>query len=106
MNQSTYIYPEIAMSSERTKEPPMPQYCPKCEAGITGTNSEGYPIYKCGGEYVRKPQFQTHTHVWWGICPVKKMEDTITDKPCYDCKVRNDCQSKCDEYYDYIGQKD
>ena len=44
-----------------------PPTCPNCAAALaTSTSSSQY--YTCGASYEVKPQIQTHTNKWWGVC--------------------------------------
>lgn len=44
-----------------------PAKCPAC--GAPKTNEDSYSAaYSCGAAYSPKPQCQTHTDVYWGVC--------------------------------------
>lgn len=44
--------------------PHWPEYCSVCYSKHIGDGE-----YTCGAKYVRKPQIQTHTEIYWGECP-------------------------------------
>ncbi len=79
--------PEIGVALNRnhyacwgadTLEKALPKKCPRCGAkllrrkGKTAMQNKGNEMkYKCGAQYKEKPQCQTHTEVYWGICPAR-----------------------------------
>lgn len=75
--ETTYIYPELIGYRSRNREVPPPEYpdtCPSCGAGTVNAQAEYLhgPLYRCGGQYVIKPQIQNHTDYFWGTCPATR----------------------------------
>lgn len=68
-------YPEIYRPNKPGADPPeFPATCPVCGEDRTFQVTKAPPYlcrasYACGGTYTRKPQIQTHTNKWWGMCP-------------------------------------
>lgn len=80
------LLPEIGVALNRnhyacwgadTLEEALPRMCPVCGAKLKTTKKAlrstiPSPIkYVCGAEYKEKPQGQTHTEVYWGVCPAR-----------------------------------
>jgi len=75
------ILPEIGVALNRrhyacwgadTLEEALPKVCPCCGAKLLkGMMGQPVMLYECGAKYTNKPQGQTHTDVYYGICPAR-----------------------------------